>query len=80
MGNTYIDYRKLRSISDLRIQKEKLKYAVSLQEENVEKSIAALGNSFVNSLRATMYKQGTRLAATALISILKSRFRKKSKD
>ena len=80
MGNSYIDYRKLRSMNDLRVQKEKLKYAVSLQEDNVEKSISALGNSFVNSLRTTMYKQGTRLVATALITILKSRFRKKSKD
>ena len=68
-----IDHRELRTMTDVRIAREKLKYALALEEQAVSSSFARLGGSIIGSVRSAAYSMGVKLAYAIIVNLLHRR-------
>ena len=71
-----IDHRELRTLTDVRIAREKLKYALALEEKEVTSSFSHLGGSVLSSFKSTAYTVGVKLAYAVVINFLSRRRRR----
>ena len=76
MSYQYIDLRNLRSESDIKTAKEKLKYNILVQEDMLSKSINNLRTNLLNYVKRSIMEMGTRILITFLLRQLKSRLTK----
>lgn len=74
-----IDYKSLRSFSDIRIAKEKLRYSILLNEGMLSKSIDNLRGNFIDSLKQTAWRWGMKAVAGYLVTQLNMRKSKRRK-
>lgn len=74
-----IDYKNLRTYSDIKIAKEKLKYSILLHEDMLSKSVDALRGNVVSSLKQSAWKWGMKVAVSYLMSQINSQNSKKEK-
>ena len=65
---------RLRTVTDLRITKERFRYNVKIQEEILGSRIKLIRSSFIESLKTTLRKTGQQLLILSVIRLLKNRF------
>ncbi|HYW97046.1 MAG TPA: hypothetical protein VE870_15740 [Bacteroidales bacterium] len=65
-----IDHRRLHTLTDVKLAREKLKYAIALQEQEVTKGFANLGGSIIASLRSSAYSIGVKLAFAIVSNLM----------
>ncbi len=65
---------RLRTVTDLRIAKERFRYNVKIQEEILGSRIKLIRSSFIESLKTTLRKTGQQLLILSVIRLLKNRF------
>ena len=66
-----IDYRKLRTPTDVRLAREKLRYSLAYQEQIVNDSFSKLGRSISDTFRSVAYGIGAKLAFTLVSNLLR---------
>jgi hypothetical protein len=74
-----IDYKSLRTFSDIRIAKEKLRYSILLHENILSRSIDNLRGNFIHSLKQSAWRWGMKAALGFLVSQINSRTSKRGK-
>ncbi len=74
-----IDYKSLRTFSDIKIAKEKLKYSILLHEDMLLKSIDYLRGNFIHSLKQSAWKWGMKIAVGLIVTQINSRASRKDK-
>jgi hypothetical protein len=72
-----IDYNRLRTLGDIQIAKEKLRYSLQHNEDLLYNSIDSLQNNLILSLKHAAWRWGLKVAAGLLIDKLKKRASKK---
>jgi hypothetical protein len=65
---------RLRTVTDLRITKERFRYNVKIQEEILGSRIKLIRSSFIESLKTTLRKTGQQLLLLSVIRLLKNKF------
>ncbi len=68
-----IDHRSIRNLSDIRLERQKLKYALVIQEQTISKSIAGLGVTLNDTFRSAAYNMGLKLAYAVILNLLRRR-------
>jgi hypothetical protein len=74
-----VDYKNLRTYSDIKIAKEKLRYSILLHEDMLSKSIDHLRGNVINSLKQSAWRWGMKVAVGFLVTQLNSRTSKRGK-
>lgn len=74
-----IDYKNLRTYSDIKIAKEKLKYSILLHEDMLSKSVDVLKGNVISSLKQSAWKWGMKVAVGYLMTQINSQSSKKGK-
>ena len=68
-----IDHHDLKTVTDVRIVKERLRYEVALSEQALTSSVAGLGVSLGRALKSTAYRMGLKVAYALVIRMLQRR-------
>ncbi len=68
-----IDHRELKTVTDVRIVKERIRYEVAISEKALTSSVAGLGVSLGRTLKSTAYSMGIKLAYAVVIRLLQRR-------
>ncbi|MFP4557303.1 MAG: hypothetical protein ACLFNU_10560 [Bacteroidales bacterium] len=74
-----VDYKSLRTFSDIKIAKEKLRYSILLHEDMLSKSIDNLRGNFIQSLKQSAWRWGMKVAVGFLMNHLESRTSKRER-
>ncbi len=64
---------RLRTVTDLRIAKERFRYNVKIQEEILGSRMKLIRSSFIESLKTTLRKTGQQLLILSVIRLLKKK-------
>jgi hypothetical protein len=74
-----MDYTNLRTFSDIKNAKEKLRYSILLHENMLSRSIDNLRGNFINSLKQSAWRWGMKVAIGFLVSQINLRTSKRRK-
>jgi hypothetical protein len=69
----YIDYSNLRTESDLKLARQKLKYAIHIKEETLFETLGILKSNVLLSIRTTAWQTIAKLTARTVIKVLQRR-------
>lgn len=72
-----IDYTNLRTFSDIKTAKEKLRYSILLHEGILSRGIDNLRGNIINSLKQSAWRWGMKVAIGLLMTQINSRISKK---
>lgn len=68
-----IDHRYLKTTTDVRILKERLRYELALREQALSSSVARLGVSLGRTMKSAAYSTGLKVAYAVVIRLLQRR-------
>lgn len=71
--------KKFKNLTDVLIAKEKYKYNLKTQEENLLVGVDEFRYSIIDSARNSIFKMGTKALTTVVVSLVQRRIRKRKK-